>query len=99
MSKLKKQLLWGLAIFSTMCTQNALAQVQGAEAHAATPPTILRIQPYTFMVNGKPAHGYRITQANGTWGYTGEKGQMFNVMVKNETNVPTTLHSPYIGMA
>lgn len=56
------------------------------------PSTELIVRPYTIEVNGKTAKVYRIEQADGTWGYRGTEGQMFNVTVKNDTKVPTVLH-------
>lgn len=64
----------------------------GSSFETTTSATVLLIKPYTFSVNGKKASEYRIIQPNGTWGYIGKKGQLFNVLVKNETSVPTTLH-------
>jgi FtsP/CotA-like multicopper oxidase with cupredoxin domain len=59
---------------------------------AATAPTILAIQEKTINVDGKDTIVYTIEQPDGTWGYHGTKGQDFNVIVKNETKVPTAIH-------
>jgi len=58
----------------------------------STPTTQLIVKPYTIEVNGKKANVYRIEQPDGTWGYRGTEGQMFNVIVKNDVNVPTVIH-------
>lgn len=55
-------------------------------------PTILFIKPVTINVNGKPSQIYRIEQSDGTWGYTGIKGQYFNVILKNQINQPVVIH-------
>ncbi len=55
-------------------------------------PTILEVKDKTIEVDGKTKVVYTIEQPNGTWGYVGTKGQDFNVIVKNETDVPTGIH-------
>lgn len=59
---------------------------------AVTNPTILSVESKVINVNGKPHAVYTIVQPNGTWGYHGIKGQKFNVIVKNNTNVGTSIH-------
>ena len=59
---------------------------------AASAPTILDVHNTIITVDGKSKIVYTITQPNGTWGYYGVKGQEFNVIVKNDTNVPTVIH-------
>lgn len=54
--------------------------------------TTLIIKKYPLVVDGKPAFAYRIEQPDGSWGYHGIKGQYFDAVVKNQTDVPTTLH-------
>ena len=66
------------------------ALAQNTEARQA--PTILVIKKYPLTVDGRKTIVYRIEQPNGDWGYHGVKGQDFDVIVKNQTNVPTTLH-------
>lgn len=61
-------------------------------AMAATAPTILEIKNKTIEVDGKSKVVYTIEQPDDTWGYYGTKGQGFNVIVKNETGVPTVIH-------
>ncbi len=58
----------------------------------AQTPAVLIVKKVTIQVNGKPARVFKIEQPDGTWGYQGVKGQDFNVLVKNETNVPTVIH-------
>lgn len=64
----------------------------GKFSFAATAPTILEVKDKTIEVEGKSKVVYTIEQPDGTWGYYGTKGQDFNVIVKNETNVPTGIH-------
>lgn len=59
---------------------------------AASAPTILEVKNKTIEVNGKSKVVYTIEQPDGTWGYYGIKGQNFNVIVKNETDVSTGIH-------
>ena len=61
-------------------------------AWAASTPTILEVKTKTIEVNGHSKVVYTITQPDGTWGYVGTEGQEFNVIVKNETTVPTSIH-------
>lgn len=69
-----------------------LALLWMSDAYASTSPTVLEVKNKTIEVNGKSAEVYTIEQPDGTWGYVGTKGQDFNVIVKNETNVPTGIH-------
>ncbi|MCZ4798189.1 multicopper oxidase family protein [Legionella pneumophila] len=55
-------------------------------------PTILLIKKYPTEVDGKPTDLFRIQQPDGTWGYYGVKGQVFDAIVKNQTDKPTVLH-------
>lgn len=59
---------------------------------AVTAPVVLEVKNQTLEINGRPAVVYTIVQPNGTWGYEGTKGQPFNVIVKNDTTVPTVIH-------
>lgn len=59
---------------------------------ATTTPTILEVKNKIITVNGRSKMVYTVEQPNGTWGYEGTKGQYFNVIVKNETKVPTVIH-------
>ncbi|MCP0912896.1 MULTISPECIES: multicopper oxidase family protein [Legionella] len=55
-------------------------------------PTVLLIKKYQTEVNGKFTDLFRIEQPDGTWGYKGIKGQVFDAIVKNQTDKPTVLH-------
>ncbi|HAT7073420.1 multicopper oxidase family protein [Legionella pneumophila] len=55
-------------------------------------PTILLIKKYQTEVDGKPTDLFRIEQPDGTWGYHGVKGQIFDAIVKNQTDKATVLH-------
>ena len=64
-------------------------------AHAETnsaPQTVLRLERRTIDVNGKPASVYRISQPNGSWGLTTQKGAQFRVRVENKINEPSLIH-------
>jgi FtsP/CotA-like multicopper oxidase with cupredoxin domain len=62
---------------------------QNPQAHT---PTILVVKKVPITVNGKSSEVYRIQQPDGTWGYQGVKGEMFDAIVKNETDKPLVLH-------
>lgn len=55
-------------------------------------PLHLTITSYTATIDGKTAQRYRIEQANGTWGFTGVKGQWFDVILHNAIAEPTVVH-------
>ena len=55
-------------------------------------PTILIVKKVPIVVNGKETQLFRIEQSDGTWGYHGVKGDYFDVIVKNQTNEPTSVH-------
>lgn len=61
-------------------------------AYASACPTVLEVKSKVIEVDGKSAKVYTIEQPDGTWGYVGTKGQDFNVIVKNATDVPTGIH-------
>src|SRR5580704_7266622 len=64
-------------------------------AHAETnsaPQTVLRLERRTIDVNGKPASVYRISQPDGSWGLTTQKGAQFRVRVENRINEPSLIH-------
>lgn len=55
-------------------------------------PKILQVKEKTISVNGKQASFYAITQPDGTYGLTFNKGEIFNVVVENYLNLPTSVH-------
>ena len=64
-------------------------------AHAETnsaPQTVLRLERRTIDVNGKPASVYGISQPDGSWGLTTQKGAVFRVRVENRINEPSLIH-------
>lgn len=90
-------LVYAAPASSTVTSPTAIAATAPSAGVTApttvtTPTTELIIKPYTITVNGKKAQVYRIEQPDGTWGYRGTEGQMFNVVVKNATHVITVLH-------
>lgn len=74
----------------TNTTSNAA--ITKTSATTSTHPTVLIVKPYTITVNGKKANVYRIEQPDGTWGYRGTEGQMFNALVENRIKQPTVIH-------
>jgi FtsP/CotA-like multicopper oxidase with cupredoxin domain len=44
-----------------------------------------------IAVNGKMSKAFRIEQPDGTWGYTGERGEEFHVVVENHISESTSL--------
>ncbi|WP_131775105.1 multicopper oxidase family protein [Legionella anisa] len=55
-------------------------------------PTVLLIKKFQTEVDGKSTELFRVEQPDGTWGYHGVKGQIFDAIVKNQTDKPTVLH-------
>lgn len=78
-------------LLSTLFLGQALAN-QELVPHKTTDPTVLLIKKFQTEVDGKPAELFRIEQPDGTWGYKGVKGQVFDAIVKNQTDKPTVLH-------
>ncbi|WP_419421587.1 multicopper oxidase family protein (plasmid) [Legionella sp. D16C41] len=76
----------------TMLAFNAAVAKTNALSTQATTPSQLLIKKYQVQVNGKRVDLFRIEQPDGTWGYRGMKGEMFDVTVKNQTDKPTVLH-------
>jgi FtsP/CotA-like multicopper oxidase with cupredoxin domain len=68
-----------------------LSLVLSALAHA-DPKTTLLVQSVAIDVNGKPGTVYRVVQPDGTWGYTGTEGDMFDARVINQTDKPMSMH-------
>lgn len=58
----------------------------------AAPKTTLLVQPHTIEVDGQPESVYRVVQPDGTWGYTGIEGEMFEARVANQTDKPISMH-------
>lgn len=54
--------------------------------------TLLIIKKVPITVDGKVTELFKIEQPDGTWGYQGVKGQMFDAIVKNNTDKPTVIH-------
>ena len=64
----------------------ALAQTNSA------PQTVLRLERRGIDVNGKAASVYRISQPDGSWGLTTQKGAVFRVRVENRISEPSLIH-------
>jgi FtsP/CotA-like multicopper oxidase with cupredoxin domain len=58
----------------------------------ADAPVTLQVAETTITVNGKSATVYSITQPDGTPGLTAKQGQMFDVILENSLQVPTSIH-------
>lgn len=62
-------------------------------AHAQkTKPVTLEVTETKLIVDGKPSDTFYVSQPDGTFGYTGTRGEIFDVTVKNKTHVPLVLH-------
>ncbi len=55
-------------------------------------PIALNVIQETVNIDHKPIKVFNIVQNDGKEGYVGYKGQMFNVILHNKTNVPITVH-------
>lgn len=53
---------------------------------------VLKAVSVPLIVNGKKATVFDIIQDNGAEGYIGTKGRLFNVLLRNETSVPISIH-------
>jgi FtsP/CotA-like multicopper oxidase with cupredoxin domain len=58
----------------------------------ASPEIELKINEREITVLGKPAKVFAITQPDGTFGLTANKGENFNVKLINSLSVPTSIH-------
>lgn len=81
-------------IFHKDCliTLLALLVVFGEARALPDKPTVLIVKKQLYKINGKLSTLYKIEQPNGVWGYHGIKGQYFDVVVKNNTDMPTSIH-------
>ncbi|HAU0311377.1 TPA: multicopper oxidase family protein [Legionella pneumophila] len=79
------------ALVSTLVLGQVLAHSESMSLKKSE-PTILLIKKYQTEVDGKPTDLFRIEQPDGTWGYHGVKGQVFDAIVKNQTDKATVLH-------
>lgn len=58
----------------------------------ATPFTILKAVEEDLIIDGQKTKVFNIIQPDGTNGFIGKKGDYFNVLLKNETTVPISIH-------
>ena len=84
-----QKILKHFAILCLMHTLNTEANPNNVETHQTT---TLIIKSYPLIVDGKTVVAFGIEQPDGTWGYHGVKGQYFDAIVKNQTDIPTTIH-------
>jgi FtsP/CotA-like multicopper oxidase with cupredoxin domain len=63
-----------------------------AEKTEPVKQTVLIIKKAPLTVNGHTSTVFKIEQPDGTWGYRGVKGDIFDAIVKNTTDEPTVLH-------
>ncbi len=68
-----------------------MATFSGCES-AHPKATVLQVKEQKISLNGKEGSMYAITQADGSFGLTLEEGSMFNVVVENLLDVPTSIH-------
>ncbi|KVS22092.1 copper oxidase [Burkholderia vietnamiensis] len=68
------------------------ALVRSAQAAEATAPLQLAVVRRTIEVNGRAASVYGIVQPDGTSGIRLRDGDAFNVVLRNETAEPTSVH-------
>lgn len=87
---IKKLLIFSIIIFLALFTQ-AKTPKKATQA-VKPPPVVLEIVEQTVPIDGKPTKIFNIEQPNGVFGYVGQKGQMFDVIVKNKTSEWTLLH-------
>jgi FtsP/CotA-like multicopper oxidase with cupredoxin domain len=57
----------------------------------ATAFTEMQVVEQQLQINGKPNKVFNIVQPNGTIGYIGQKGQIFDAIVENKTHEPIIL--------
>lgn len=55
-------------------------------------PTILEIKYKSITIDGKTVKVATIEQPDGTWGYYGKEGEIFDVIIKNKLSEPTAIH-------
>lgn len=55
-------------------------------------PLVLEVKYEKIVINKRIAKVIKITQVDGTWGYTGTQGTDFDVVVQNRLNESTVLH-------
>jgi len=55
-------------------------------------PKTIRAVYETIVVNGKKARVFNLVQPGGRRGFSGKKGDYFNVILKNDTDVPISIH-------
>lgn len=70
----------------SLCLSLSMNMLYSAE------PLILKVIERQIEVNGKTAKVLGIVQQDGTMGLTANKGQPFDVQLKNELSVPTSIH-------
>lgn len=61
-------------------------------SYASSSPTLLQVTEKTIVVDGKKSVVFAVTQPDGTFGYVGTKGDLFDVVVENKTREPLVLH-------
>lgn len=78
-------------LFTVLALNNLIAGANTPVLQLAK-PTVLLIKKYSTTINGKASELFKIEQPDGTWGFHGVKGQMFDAIVKNQTDKPTAVH-------
>lgn len=70
----------------SLCLSLSLSMLYSAE------PLVLKVIERQIDVDGKAAKVLGIVQQDGTIGLTANKGQQFDVQLKNELSIPTSIH-------
>lgn len=89
----RRTLLLSAVASSAATTFAGLQTVRRALAETnSAPQTVLRLERRGIDVNGKAASVYRISQPDGSWGLTTQKGAVFRVRVENRISEPSLIH-------
>lgn len=55
-------------------------------------PVVLRLVETQIAIPGQTGKTFRIEQPDGTWGYAGQRGQLFHAIVENHIAEPAAVH-------
>lgn len=82
--------LWAVFLFSSVCAMPT--DTYGPCPKATSEATHLKIIESEIVVKGKASKIFEISQTNGSPALIKTEGKCFNVLVDNQTSVPTSLH-------
>ena len=80
------------AFLSAVAASTATTLARAQTNPESTPPTVLRIERRSIVVNGKPASVFGIRQPDGTFGIRTEVGKRFRVRLENKIDEPSLIH-------